>query len=66
MLGGSDHMEDDDQDRGDEEIGQEVETHEREEEIKHEETTNAQTHDDMWMNMFLWDTRCDTLSQNVV
>ena len=25
-------------------------------------TTHDQTHDDMWMNMFLRDTRCDTLS----
>ena len=45
-------MEDDDQDRGDVENGQEVETHEREEEVKQRETTNAQTRDDMWMNMF--------------
>ena len=34
MLGGSDHMEDDDQDRGDEEIGQDVGTLEREKEVK--------------------------------
>ena len=33
MLGGSDHMEDDDQARGDEENGQNVETLEREEEV---------------------------------
>ena len=33
LLGGSDHMEDDDQDRGDEENGQKVETVEREEEV---------------------------------
>ena len=33
MLGGSDHMEDDDQDREGEENGQKVETLEREEEI---------------------------------
>ena len=34
MLGGSDHMEDDNQDREDEENGQDVETLEREEEVK--------------------------------
>ena len=34
VLGGFDHMEDDDQDRGDEENGQKVETLEREEEVK--------------------------------
>ena len=33
VLGGFDHMEDDDQDRGDEENEQEVETLEREEEV---------------------------------
>ena len=33
LLGGSDHMEDDDQDRGDEENEQKVETLEKEEEI---------------------------------
>ena len=33
LLGGSEHMEDDDQDRGDEENGQKVETLEREEEV---------------------------------
>ena len=33
MLGGSDHMEDDDQDRGDEENEQKVETLGREEEV---------------------------------
>ena len=46
-------MEDDDQDRGDEEIREGVEALEREEESKHGETTHGQTHDDMWMNMFL-------------
>ena len=30
-----------------------------------EETTHGQTHDDMWMNMFLRDTRCNTLSHAV-
>ena len=34
VLGDSDHMEDDDQDGGDEENGQKVETLEREEEVK--------------------------------
>ena len=29
------------------------------------ETTNDQTHGDMWMNMFLRDTRCNTLSHAV-
>ena len=33
VLSGFDHMEDDDQDRGDEENGQKVETLEREEEV---------------------------------
>ena len=53
MLGGSDHMEDDDQDRGYEENEQELETHERERRSKRREATHGQTHDDMWMNMFL-------------
>ena len=34
VLGGFDHMEDDDQDRGDEEMREVVETLEREEEVK--------------------------------
>ena len=34
LLGGSDHMEDDDQDRGDEEIRESVEALERKEEVK--------------------------------
>ena len=33
---------------------------------QNKETTNAQTCDDMWMNMFYADTSCDTLSQNVM
>ena len=33
--------------------------------VKHGETTHGQTHDDMWMNMFLRDTRCNTLSHAV-
>ena len=33
VLGGFDHMEDDDQDRRDEGIGQDVKTHEKEEEV---------------------------------
>ena len=49
MLGGSDHMEDDDQDRGDEEIRQEVQTHEKEEEVK-ARRDNKRT--DMWTRMF--------------
>ena len=53
VLGGFDHMEEDDQDREDVENGQRVETHERERKrSKQGEITNAQTHDDMWMNMF--------------
>ena len=47
-------MEDDDQDRGDEEIRKDVEALERERKrSKHGETTHGQTHGDMWMNMFL-------------
>ena len=49
MLGSSDHMEDDDQDKGDEEIRECVEALERERErkrSKHGETTHGQTHDD--------------------
>ena len=49
-------MEDDDQDRGDEEIRESVQAFERERErkkAKHGETTHGQTHYDMWMNMFL-------------
>ena len=42
VLGSFDHMEDDDQDRGDEENGQKVETLEREEEVK-AKRDNAQT-----------------------
>ena len=49
---------------GDEEIREGVETLERDE-SKHGETTHAQTHDDMWMNMFLRDTRGNTLSHAV-
>ena len=52
VLGGSDHMEDDDQDRRDEEIREGEETLGREEEIKHEEITDDQKRDDMWMRMF--------------
>ena len=33
---------------------------------QNKETTNAQTCDDMWMNMFYADTSCDTLSHNVM
>ena len=56
-------MEDDDQDRGDDEIREGVEALERERErSKHGETTHDQTRGDMWMNMFLRDTRCNTLS----
>ena len=42
-------MEDDDQDRGDEEIRQEVQTHEQEEEVK-ARRQNKRT--DMWTRMF--------------
>ena len=52
-------MEDDDQDRGDEEIGQDVETLEREEEIK---AKRDNAHDDMWMRSFHKDTCYNTLS----
>ena len=44
-------MEDDDQDRGDEEMREVVEALEREEEVNGWRD-NARTHDDMWMNMF--------------
>ena len=44
VLGGSDHTEDDDEDRGDEENGQNVEARER---GKKGETTNDQTHHGM-------------------
>ena len=43
-LDGSDHMEDDDQDRGDVGHGQKVETHEREEEVKSEERQRTIRH----------------------
>ena len=43
-----------------------VEARETEEEDTNKETTNAQTCDDMWMNMFHADTSCDTLSRNVM
>ena len=33
---------------------------------QNKETTNAQTCDDMCMNILLWDTCCDTLSHNVM
>ena len=33
---------------------------------QNKETTNAQTRDVMWMNMFYADTSCDTLSHNVM
>ena len=33
---------------------------------QNKETTNAQTCDDMWMNMFYADTSSDTLSHNVM
>ena len=52
VLGGFDHMEDDDQDKRDVENGEKVETHKREEEVKQRETKNAQTRVDMWMKMF--------------
>ena len=45
------------------EVRENVEARETEEE---DETTNAQTCDDMWMNMFYADTSCDTLSHNVM
>ena len=45
MLGGSDHMEDDDQDRGDEEIREGVEALEREEEINEKRDIEPS---DMW------------------
>ena len=48
VLGGSDHTEDDDQDRRDAENGKKKER----KRPKRRETTHGQTHDDMWMNMF--------------
>ena len=41
----------DEQNKGSEEIGQVVETLEREEEVN-ERRDNERSHDDMWMNMF--------------
>ena len=54
-------MEDDDQDRGDEEIRENVEALERERKrSKRRETTNDQTRGDMWMNTFFYETRAAT------
>ena len=61
MHGGSDHMEDDEQDRRDEEIRESVEALERErKKSKRRETANDQTRGDMWMNMFFTRTRSAT------
>ena len=54
------------QDREQVEVGEKVEARETEEKDKNKRTTNAQTCDDMWMNMFYADTSCDTLSHNVM
>ena len=53
MLGVLDIMEVEVQDREQVEVGEKVEARETEEEDKNKETTNAQTCDDMWMNIFL-------------
>ena len=58
-------MEDDDQDRGDEENGQKVRHSNEKKRSMDEETTHGQTHDDMWMNMFLRDTSCVSFSHAV-
>ena len=51
VLGSSDHVEDDEQNRESEEIGQDVETHTKERKRSMGgETTNDQTRDDMWMS----------------
>ena len=47
------------------ELKEKIEARETEEEDQNKETTNAQTCDDMWMNMFHADTSCDTLNHNV-
>ena len=51
MLGVLGIMEVDEQNKRGEEIGQDVETLEREEEVN--ARRDGQTHDNMWMNMFL-------------
>ena len=62
MLGVLDLMEVEVQDREQVEVRENVEARETEEGDKNKETTNAQTCDDMWMNMFCADASCDTLS----
>ena len=68
FLGGFDHMKVDEQDR--EQVDSEREKAEaREGEEKRrqsKQTTNAQTCDDVCISDFLSDTRCDTLSHNVM
>ena len=66
VLGGSNHMEDDDQDREGDEMREVVETLEREEEIngwRDNERSHTWWHVDE--HVFLWDTRFDTLSHAV-
>ena len=58
MLGILDNMGDEVQDREQVEVRENAETRETEEEDKTRKPQNAQTCDDMWMNMFYADTSC--------